>query len=61
MVNLIDIVLEGFKEVVDWVISLFMDGLRSGYEILSEEIFRTPTPKTDGAFVFGNPTTLLGL
>jgi type IV secretion system protein TrbL len=55
MVNLIDIVLEGFKEVVDWVISLFMDGLRSGYEILSEEIFGTPTPETDGAFVFGNP------
>ena len=55
MVDLIDVVLEGFKEVVDWVISLFMDGLQSGYETLSEEMFGTPTPETDGAFVFGDP------
>lgn len=55
MVDLIDVVLEGFKEVVDWVISLFIDGLRSGYETLSEEMFGTPTPETDGAFVFGDP------
>ena len=55
MVDLIDVVLEGSKEVVDWVISLFMDGLQSGYETLSEEMFGTPTPETDGAFVFGDP------
>jgi type IV secretion system protein TrbL len=56
MVDLIDVVLEGFKEVVDWIVGLFMDGLRSGYETLTEEMFGTPTPETDGAFVFGEPS-----
>lgn len=56
MVDLIDLVLEGFKDVVDWVISLFMDGLTSGYDALTETMFGTPTPETDGAFVFGDPT-----
>ncbi|ELY75833.1 hypothetical protein [Natrinema gari] len=55
MVDLIDVVLEGFKEVVDWFVGLFMDGLRSGYETLTEEMFGTPTPDTNGAFVFGEP------
>lgn len=32
-----------------------MDGLHSGYETLSEEMFNTPTPETNGAFVFGEP------
>ncbi|WP_226023979.1 hypothetical protein [Halomicrobium salinisoli] len=56
MVDLIDVVLEGFKNVVDWVTGLFMDGLRSGYETFSEEMFGTPTPETAGPFVFGEPT-----
>ena len=56
MVDLIDVVLEGFKNVVEWVIGLFMDGLRSGYQTLTEAMFGTPTPQTDGAFVFGEPT-----
>lgn len=56
MVDLIDVVLEGFKEIVDWVIGLFMDGLRSGYDTLTEEMFRTPGPETNGVFVFGEPT-----
>jgi len=55
MVDLIDVVLEGFKQVVDWIIGLFMNGLRSGYESLTERMFGTPTPETDGAFVFGEP------
>ncbi|WP_435120097.1 hypothetical protein [Halolamina sp. C58] len=55
MVDLIDIVLEGFKDVVDWFISLFMQGLTAGYETLTEEMFGTPTPETDGGFVFGAP------
>ena len=56
MVDLIDVVLEGFKGVVQWFIGLFMDGLRSGYQALTEGMFGTPTPQTDGAFVFGEPT-----
>ncbi|WP_276274194.1 hypothetical protein [Haloarcula litorea] len=56
MVDLIDVVLEGIKGVVDWFIGLFMDGLRSGYQTLTEEMFGTPTPHTDGAFIFGQPS-----
>ncbi|GAA0280541.1 hypothetical protein [Halobacterium noricense] len=56
MVDLIDVVLEGFKAVVDWLISLFMEGLQSRYRNLTEEIFGTPTPETDGAFIFGEAT-----
>ncbi|WP_276302549.1 hypothetical protein [Halorussus lipolyticus] len=59
MVDLIDVVLEGFKDVVDWIIGLFMDGLTTGYNNLTEEMFGTPTPQTDGAFVFGEPTNAL--
>jgi len=56
MVDLIDVVLEGIQEVVDWFIGLFMAGLQSGYEDLTEAMFGTPTPQTRGAFVFGEPT-----
>ena len=35
MVDLIDVVLEGFKGVVDWIIGLFMDGLTTGYNTLT--------------------------
>src|SRR6056297_3730030 len=56
MVDLIDVVLEGIKGVVDWFIGLFMDGLVTGYETLTEGMFGTPTPETNGAFVFGQPT-----
>ncbi|SDN08449.1 type IV secretion system protein TrbL [Halogranum gelatinilyticum] len=56
MVDLIDVVLEGFKDVVEWVIGLFMDGLRSGYQTLTEAMFGTPTPQTDGTFIFGDPS-----
>lgn len=56
MVDLIDVILEGAKDVVEWFTGLFMDGLRSGYETLTEEMFGTPTPETDGTFVFGEPT-----
>jgi len=56
MVDLIDIALEGFKKIVAWVTSLFMQGVNQGYETLSTEMFGTPTPETDGVFVFGTPT-----
>lgn len=53
MVELIDVILEGVKNVIEWIIGLFMDGLQSGYRNLSEVMFGTPTPQTDGAFIFG--------
>ncbi|WP_188873253.1 hypothetical protein, partial [Halarchaeum rubridurum] len=56
MVDLIGVVLQGFKDAVNWFISLFMQGLRSGYHELSVATFGTPTPQTNGAFVFGQPT-----
>lgn len=56
MVDLIDVVLEGIKDTVDWFVGLFMDGLRSGYRTISEAMFGTPTPETNGPFVFGEPT-----
>ncbi|ELY84396.1 hypothetical protein [Natrinema gari] len=56
MVDLIDVFVEGAKDVVEWFTELFMDGLRSGYNTLTEGIFGTPTPQTNGPFVFGDPT-----
>ena len=56
MVELIDLVLHGFKDAVNWFIGLFMRGLTNGYQQLSTDMFGTPTPRTDGAFVFGQPT-----
>ena len=56
MVELIDVVLEGFKDVVDWVIGLFMEGLETGYNTLTQAVFGTPVPETNDAFVFGTPT-----
>ncbi|MFC7044803.1 hypothetical protein ACFQH6_04650 [Halobacteriaceae archaeon GCM10025711] len=56
MVDLIDVVLEGFKDIVEWVIGLFEKGLWSGYNQIKESMFGTPTPITDGPFVFGEPT-----
>lgn len=55
MVDLIDIVLEGFKDAVAWITELFMAGLQSGYESLTAALFGTPTPRTDRGFVFGEP------
>ncbi|WP_042665069.1 hypothetical protein [Haloferax sp. ATB1] len=56
MVELIDVVLEGFKDVVDWIMSLFESGLKEGYRAISESMFGTPTPNTGSGFVFGTPT-----
>ncbi|WP_089776782.1 hypothetical protein [Haloferax massiliensis] len=56
MVDLIDVVLEGFKDVISWVTSSFMKGIRTGYDTLSAELFGTPTPETSGAFIFGTPS-----
>ncbi|GAA0307183.1 hypothetical protein [Halarchaeum salinum] len=56
MVDLIGVVLQGFKDAVSWFTGLFMQGLTTGYQQLSTHMFGTPTPQTDGAFVFGQPT-----
>ncbi|WP_188873129.1 hypothetical protein, partial [Halarchaeum rubridurum] len=56
MVSLIDVVLQGFKDAVNWFISLFMQGLTNGYQQLSIHMFGSPTPQTGGPFVFGQPT-----
>ncbi|SFK66722.1 hypothetical protein SAMN04487950_0484 [Halogranum rubrum] len=57
MVDLIDIVLEGFKQVISWVTSQFIKELEVGYSALTQSLFGTPTPTTDGNFVFGAPTS----
>ncbi|WP_424006953.1 hypothetical protein [Haloferax denitrificans] len=56
MVDLIDVVLEGFKDVISWITSSFIEGIRTGYDTLSAELFGTPTPETGGAFIFGTPS-----
>ncbi|GAB3421965.1 hypothetical protein GCM10027435_26260 [Haloparvum alkalitolerans] len=56
MVDLIDVVLEGAKKVVDWLTNVFLDGLRSGYQMITEGMFGTPAPQTDSAFIFGEPS-----
>lgn len=33
-----------------------MDGLTTGYENLTEAMFGSPTPQTNGGFIFGQPT-----
>ncbi|GAA0291622.1 hypothetical protein [Halarchaeum salinum] len=55
MVNLIDVVLQSFKDAVNWFTGLFMQGLKNGYHTLTVETFGTPTPQTNGTFVFGEP------
>jgi type IV secretion system protein TrbL len=54
--ELIDVVLEGSKAFVRWFISLFIEGLRSGYHTLSMGMFATPTPQSAGGFIMGVPT-----
>jgi len=56
MVDLIDVVLEGSKTSLTGLSAFFMDGLTTGYNTLTEEMFGTPTPQTNGPFVFGEPT-----
>ncbi|GGN24755.1 hypothetical protein [Halarchaeum nitratireducens] len=56
MVDLIDVVLQSFKDAVNWFTGLFMQGLRHGYHTLTVDTFGTPTPNTHSGFVFGQPT-----
>ena len=56
MVDLIGVVEEGSKNFVGWITGLFTSGLTTGYETLTEAMFGSPTPQTNGAFIFGQPT-----
>ncbi|WP_148415032.1 hypothetical protein [Haloferax sp. KTX1] len=56
MVDLIDVVLEGFKDVLGWLTDSFSEGIQTGYDTLSTELFGTPTPETSETFVFGTPS-----
>ena len=44
-----------FKDAVDQLIAWFQEGLIEGYETITEELFGTPIPETNDAFVFGQP------
>jgi len=54
--SLVDVGRQWFEDAVDTVIGWFRDGLVNGYNALTAELFGTPVPETDGAFVFGEPT-----
>ncbi|ELZ75365.1 hypothetical protein C5B89_10785 [Haloferax sp. Atlit-47N] len=56
MVDLIDVVLEGFKDAIAWVTDVFREGLSTGYQDFTESVFGTPTPQTNGVFMFGTPS-----
>ncbi|WP_186336579.1 hypothetical protein [Natrarchaeobaculum sulfurireducens] len=47
-----------FEDIVETVIEWFQEGLVDGYNDLTEELFGTPVPETDGDFVFGQPTNM---
>ncbi|MCU4802728.1 hypothetical protein OB920_20410 [Halobacteria archaeon HArc-gm2] len=55
-VSLVDVGIEWFKDIIEAVTRWFQQGLADGYSALTNEIFGTPTPETDGPFVFGSPT-----
>ncbi|WP_313692101.1 hypothetical protein [Halorarum halobium] len=55
-ISLVDIGLEWFEDVIDWVIEWFNRGITDGYAVLSESLLGTPTPESSSGFVFGSPT-----
>ncbi|SFR97237.1 hypothetical protein SAMN05216559_1815 [Halomicrobium zhouii] len=55
-VSLVDVGIEWFKDIIEAVTRWFQQGLGDGYSALTNELFGTPTPETDGPFVFGSPT-----
>lgn len=54
--SLSDIGIKWFEDAVDKLIEWFQEGLTDGYEAVTAQVFGTPTPETDGAFVFGQPS-----
>ncbi len=54
--SLSDIGIKWFEDAIDKLIGWFQEGLSDGYEAVTAQVFGTPTPETDGAFVFGTPS-----
>ncbi|MFP9061636.1 hypothetical protein ACLI4R_14005 [Natrialbaceae archaeon A-chndr2] len=54
--SLSDIGIKWFEDAVDKLIEWFQEGLADGYDAVTAQVFGTPTPETDGAFVFGQPS-----
>ncbi len=54
--SLTDIGLKWFEDAIDQLIEWFRDGIAEGYDAVSEQVFGTPTPETEGSFVFGQPS-----
>jgi len=57
VISLVDVGLRWFTDIISIIVEWFQSGLVEGYNSLSEEFFGTPTPPTNGNFVFGQPTT----
>jgi type IV secretion system protein TrbL len=56
-INLAEIIIAGIRGFIEWVKKEgFISGLKDGYRTLEEALFGTPTPRTNGHFVFGQPT-----
>ncbi|QFU82337.1 hypothetical protein [Natronorubrum aibiense] len=54
--SLSDVGIKWFEDAIDKLIEWFQEGLTDGYETVTAQVFGTPTPETDGGFVFGAPS-----
>ncbi|USZ73427.1 hypothetical protein [Natronosalvus halobius] len=54
--SLSDVGLKWFEDTIDKLIQWFQEGLTEAYRAITSQVFGTPTPETNGAFVFGQPT-----
>ncbi|UWG49257.1 putative membrane protein (plasmid) [Halalkaliarchaeum sp. AArc-CO] len=55
-ISLVDVGVQWFKDALNIVIEWFHQGIAAGYETITESLFDTPLPETDGSFAFGTPT-----
>ena len=53
--DLVDFGVQWFEDAIERLTEWFQDGLTTGYEEITEELFGTPTPETQDTFVFGTP------
>ena len=54
--SLTDIGLKWFEDALDQLVEWFGEEFSDGYDAITEQVFGTPTPETDGSFVFGQPS-----